>query len=535
MPRISTATELTKLLNQCSRPVYVIDAARRILYCNKALATWMELDPERIVGRKVEYHSEVSPDSSSKSLAAAPLSDLCPPPKVFFGEACNGTISCMASAGRLVHRRAEFVPLELRSPKRSVDGHARASNAVLVLLASSDLTPQELTPQITELSGDPPADELHRTIRQFRRAQAAAYGMESLLGTSAALRKVRAQVAAAVASSAHVLVSGPMRSGRGHVARAIHYQTGGDSPPKLIPYDCRTLNDEPLRRALDGLQSSRGPVRQRPTLLLENLEHLTAPYQEQLLSMLQERVVSFRVIATLEVGPPSRGGQSRDRGAGSTEPADAIAHPAPSTLLQAWKVPLGSRHLPVDPTATVNSKLVDILSTISISLPPLVDRLEDLPILAQYFLESCNRGRDKQVGSIRPEALDLLALHCWPRELDELREVISAGHEACNSHEITPDDLPRVIHHAAQAAARPPRQPPERIVLDELLASIEKEVVIRALAQVDDNKSAAAELLGMTRPRLYRRMVQLGLVREPTADDQPGPEFIEQSRSDSPP
>ena len=91
--------------------------------------------------------------------------------------------------------------------------------------------------------------------------------------------------------------------------------------------------------------------------------------------------------------------------------------------------------------------------------------------------------------------------------------MIAAAHAAATTHEITPADLPPVVHHAAKAAAMP-RRPPEKIVLDELLESIEREVIARALAQAGGNKSAAAELLGMTRPRLYRRLVQLGFVSE---------------------
>jgi DNA-binding NtrC family response regulator len=175
--------------------------------------------------------------------------------------------------------------------------------------------------------------------------------------------------------------------------------------------------------------------------------------------------------------------------------------------------------------------LLDILSTIAIHIPRLIDRTEDLPILAQYFLESCNRGSDKQVGSIRPDALDLLALYCWPRGLNELREVIGAAHRTCKAHEIAPDDLPTLIHHAAQSTARATRRA-ERIVLDELLAAIEKEVISRALAQSGGNKSSAAELLGMTRPRLYRRMIQLGLISEPISEDVPGSEFIERDAAE---
>ena len=158
----------------------------------------------------------------------------------------------------------------------------------------------------------------------------------------------------------------------------------------------------------------------------------------------------------------------------------------------------------------------------TIQVPRLRERLEDLPILAHCFLEAANRASGKQVGSVRSDALDLLALYTWPGELDELRETIAAAHRACGAHEITPANLPAVVHHASKSAARVRRQF-ERIVLDELLASIEKEAIIRALAQTGGNKSEAAELLGMTRPRLYRRLVQLGLA---------GPEFIEREPND---
>ena len=139
--------------------------------------------------------------------------------------------------------------------------------------------------------------------------------------------------------------------------------------------------------------------------------------------------------------------------------------------------------------------------------------LEDLPVLAQCFLESCNRGSDKQIGSVRREALDLLALYRWPGELDELRSVVTAAHRACSSHEIGPADLPPVIHHAAQAASP--------------LAKAGRADRARRVARHDrkgshctclgpgrrGNKTEAAELLGMTRPRLYRRLVQLGISR----------------------
>jgi DNA-binding NtrC family response regulator len=176
--------------------------------------------------------------------------------------------------------------------------------------------------------------------------------------------------------------------------------------------------------------------------------------------------------------------------------------------------------------ATIDRALLSAVSTITIEFPRLSDRLDDLPVLAQYFLEACNHGSDKQVGSFRSDALDLLALYSWPGELEQLREVIAAAHRAATSHEISAADLPTIVHHASGAAKRGRREP-ERIVLDQLLASIEKEAIVRALAQTGGNKSEAAVLLGMTRPRLYRRLVQLGLVGEGDELQLEQPEFIE--------
>jgi DNA-binding NtrC family response regulator len=491
MPRAATLGTLTRLLDQSSRPIYVVDAELRIVYCNPALATWIDVDAARIMGRAVEYHSETRGNASVAQNAETPLAELCPPPRALSGEPCVGTNSCVARGGSLIHRSAQFVPLDDMSGQAETGIKSRRRNAgtVLVLLGARDLTPVELS---STFAGDPTEDELHRTIRQFRRAQSAAYAVESLLGESAAMRKIRAQVAAAASSGANCLIVGPRGSGRGHVARAIHYQGSFDVAIRLIPFDCALAGDDSLRQALMGVANQRDDIRGRPTLLLENIECLPSAHQTQLLSAIRQNMISARIVAT----------------AGSRHISDSIA---------------GNQGEPT----MLEPALADAISTITVRIPPLVERLEDLPVLTQYFLESCNRGSDQQIGSVRREALDLLALYRWPGELGELRTVISAAHRACRSHEIGPSDLPTIIHHAAHAAARSPRRT-ERIVLDELLVAIEKEAIVRALSQAGGNKTEAAELLGMTRPRLYRRLVQLGLVAEPVFNELESPEFIEQ-------
>lgn len=448
----------------------------------------MELPSARIVGRLVEYHSEPTDHAGSSGDTDGPLTGLCPPPRSLAGEAGSGTVSCIGRDGRLVHRHANFVPLiPADSPTDAQIPRAKKqfTASLLVLLASQDLSPNELS---AELSEEPDADALHRAIRQFRRAQSHRYRVESLLGNSSAMAKIRSQVTFASSSDANVLICGRPGAGGLHVARAIHYFTSDDAFVKLVPIDAAIATEDSLRRAIDAVGGASIDA-QRPALLIERIDRLSASHQSLLADVVRRGRLSARLLATQSNSP---------------EPANHDLENTPPQL---------------DPA------LRDLVSTITIHLPRLVERIEDLPVLAQFFLEQANRDNPKQVGSLRPESLDLLALYSWPGELDELREVIVAAHSAATSTAIQTVDLPAVIHHAAKAAAIPVRSR-ERIVLDDLLADIEKEAITRALAQAAGNKTEAAELLGLTRPRLYRRMQQLGLIATdslprftPRADD----------------
>jgi DNA-binding NtrC family response regulator len=140
----------------------------------------------------------------------------------------------------------------------------------------------------------------------------------------------------------------------------------------------------------------------------------------------------------------------------------------------------------------------------------LAERREDLPLVAQLFLEEVNSQGGKQLAGFTPEALDAMHAYPWPGNLDELAATVAVAHQRAGGPQITLADLPDEIHLAAAAAARP-RKPEETIVLDEFLARVERELIQRALRRAKGNKTRAARLLGMTRPRLYRRMVQLGL------------------------
>ena len=462
MEQVSTVFDrLTPLLDESCLPIYAIDHDFQIVYCNKSLAAWLGLRRGQIVGKPVEYHSVPSAVSDA-DLGPPPLTELCPPPAALAGTQCVGTIANVSRDGRLLHRKAEFVPIdgvEARAGSRTAGSASRCG--VLVVLASADMTPEELS---VEISGEATPNELHRAIRRFRHSQAEQFGIESLLGTSSAIAKVRAQVAAAAADRANVIVAGRDGSGRSHVVRAVHYQ-GAKPTDRLLPIDCATATEEQLRRAFSSARNS-GRDGDQATILLLEIQQLPSDLQALLLAAIREGGTAAKIIATFA---PSTDGANESS-------ADSIKR---ATL--------------IDPN------LWNALSIFTIEIPRLTDRMEDLSLLAQSFLEEHNRGRTKQIGAIRPDALDLLALYRWPGELKELRAVMAAAHSACAGNVITPADLPAVVHHAAKTAALPRRATPERIVLDEFMASIEREVIERAMSQAGGNKTAAAELLGMTR------------------------------------
>ena len=102
------------------------------------------------------------------------------------------------------------------------------------------------------------------------------------------MQKVRAQVEAAAASGANTLIHGHRGSGRSHVALAIHYRDPTGDDATLIPLDCELLTEDLLERSLDKLRPSRTTAAARPTLLLENLERMSAAHQSLLLSAIRQ-------------------------------------------------------------------------------------------------------------------------------------------------------------------------------------------------------------------------------------------------------
>jgi DNA-binding NtrC family response regulator len=306
-------------------------------------------------------------------------------------------------------------------------------------------------------------------LQAYRSRLAVRYHVDRLLGDSPAIRQVRAQVRLAAASAVQVLVCGPPGSGRERVGRAIHYGDGRGAAGPLVPLSCRLLDAELLQATLRTMARARAAGERPATLLLNEVDALSEGGQTELQRAIASGNFAARVIST------SRG---------------------PLTELAA--------------RGLFRADLAFLLSTLTISLPPLAVRVADLPLLVQWYLEQANLRSAKQIGGCSPETLDRLADYGWPGDLAELESVVGEAHQHAAGPLILPHDLPARLTLASQASARPAKTD-EKIVLEEYLATIEHELIVRALKRAKGNKTKAARLLGMTRPRFYRRLVQLGL------------------------
>jgi len=479
----SMTADLTRLLAAVAVPVYLLDPERRLLYCNPACADWLGVPAEELAGQTVGYHS--SPAAEAGSLTAG---GLCPPPEAFSGCRTSAIVAALRDAG-VRRRRAEFLPLA---------DDAGGWCGVLAVVEPVDLPVEEEASRSAATDAIVSTDEslaLHARLQQLHAEIRRHAAGDRLLGESAAMARVRAQVRLAAAGRPSVLVVGPRGSGRQHVARAIHYEAEADpAAPGLVPLSCLALGTELLRSTLAALlrdgperSSARGlsPFAESSeqkgtvplstasaggTLLLTDVDELPLELQSELVEALSRRGgLSLRIMATSQ--------------------------------------------LPLDEAAAAGQFRLDLaclLSTIVIRLPPLTERPGDIPLLAQMFLEELNAEGGRQLRGFAPEALDQLAAYSWPGNIDELAGIVRQSHAKAEGPEISLTDLPQRIFLAA-AAARQPRRAAQPIALADVLAGIERQLIQRALELAKGNKAKAARLLGLTRPRLYRRMVQMGL------------------------
>jgi transcriptional regulator with PAS, ATPase and Fis domain len=469
MPRPPNPGRLiARLLDEAASPVFVLDARRQIIFANQALAQWIGVEPEKLIGRQCDYRA-VSGEDELTAVCAA----LCPPPEAFTGQASDGSVSRLAagdgSAAGFERRAARFV---------QIAGITAGDGLLLVIVGP-------LKSEKVGEAGSLSHERLHSLLVKLRSQLGQRFAISQLIGESEPLTRVRQQVGIAAEARARVLVVGPPGSGREHVARTIHYGQSSGSIGTLVPIACPLVDAEQMQAQLAAVlrrqhdwpsDSALGG----PAALLLDVDRLGEGAQQELAGFLHLPNIELQTIATSRISLQRLATKGRFR-----------------------------RDLAYE------------LSTLTIELPRLARRREDIPLLAQHFLEEAGSTRPpsaQQLAGFQPAALELLAGLPWPGNIDELARAVREACERASGPHVSLADLPDWVHLAAGAAARPPRDE-QPIQLDQFLADIEKELLWRALAKARGNKSKAAKLLGTSRQRLLRRLAQLGLIAPAAAEE----------------
>ncbi len=459
-PSRVSGARLDALVQQAREPVFWLSPERRIVLVNRA---WEELTGHSagdVAGLECQRHGPTRPGDS-----AGLGGSFCPPPEAMAGRPSATTTLILHAGGERRWRRVEYWPFhDAGGALTGLFGLVRPRDEPTL---AADSEAQRLRVELLELR-----DRLH-----------ARHGFDTLIGRGPEHRRLLDQVATAAVSTVPVLIAGAAGTGKRLVARTIHARGARRQAP-LLAYDTKALPPEVLERELfGGATASRAGGLVAPegaTVVIGDLLDLPRDLQARLADGLDGRA---RLIGTTAGDP------------------DAA---------------LRDERLRPD--------LYYALTALVLRLRPLRDRLDELPALAQHFLERANLRGDRQRDGFSLSSLAALAAYDWPGNLRELARVVDDAHGRGDGDRIEVDDIPAAIRGQRGGAYIPPASATEPITLKEMLTRVERRLIERALEKARQNKSRAAKLLGINRPLLYRRIKELGIPDEPEPEAEAGVE-----------
>jgi DNA-binding NtrC family response regulator len=448
--RVRTTRRLEVWLKDTSVALFVLNANRRLVFFNAGCQQLTGWTPPDVLGQVCEFVTEADSNSS-----AALLASLTPPSNVWQGE----TITVPASVS---HRERDPVASHIHFfPLTDVDRKVQAALGIIQ-------PPMANVPS----AGVSISQRLHTELAALRASVRQQVGEGSLIGRSPGMQRVLGQLRLAQQSSVPVLFLGEVGTGREQMGRLIH-DASDRGRTSFVPLDCRQLTSQHLESTFRRiLESSHANDFQPGTIYLNHVDALPRDLQRLVLNVIElKRPASPRVMAAAQ------------------NPLDRLIE-----------------------SDEFLAELHFALTTIVISIPSLRSRPEDLEPIAQFFLEELNRGQPHQITGFHDDVWQQLRRYNWPGNVGELRAVVTEARTACSGPEIEPIHLPFRFRTGVSGQTIGPATRKRSEALDPLLLRVEREQIELALSEARHNKAKAAELLGITRPRLYRRMEVLGII-----------------------
>lgn len=342
------------------------------------------------------------------------------------------------------------------------------------------------------------SQKLSRELTLLRSEVMGKYQKDNIIGKSPQIQDIYKLIGTLTTSDVTVLIGGETGVGKELVAKAIHYNSLRKDKP-FITVSCAALTETLLESELFGHEKGAftGAIGQKQgkfevvqdgTLFLDEIGDISPNIQTKLLRVLDDR--EFERVGSNKTLRMS----ARIIAATNTDMARAVQ------------------------TRRFREDLYYRLKVVSIHIPPLRERKEDISLLVRHFVDMSNQELNRQVKGIDPRAMELLVDHDWPGNVRELENVIKSAAVLCRGDVILPEYLPQRITRISQepgyaaleaAVGETLREKIRSGTLkpyDEITEYVDRLLVEMALQQADQNQVKAAEMLGISRTTLRKKM-----------------------------
>ena len=329
--------------------------------------------------------------------------------------------------------------------------------------------------------------------RELRRQLTESASSQDIVGRSDALKRMLGFIETVAPTEATVLITGESGTGKELVARALHSSSARAAKP-LVTVNCAALTETLLESELFGHEKGAftGADRRREgrfvqanggTLFLDEIGEMPLQLQAKLLRALQQGEIQ-RVGSDVPI----------------TVDVRVIAATNRNLLREAQE-------------KRFREDLFFRLNVISIEVPALRQRGDDIPLLAAYFLQRFAERNRKSIKGFSPQALDSMRRYRWPGNVRELENAVERAVILCGGDLVTPAELPDTVAHAPEPVET--QESPEAISLAGMaLEDVERLAIEDTMRQTGDNKSEAARRLGITRATLHNKLRKYGLEQD---------------------
>lgn len=315
------------------------------------------------------------------------------------------------------------------------------------------------------------------------------FDRRNIIGRSPAMVKLLETVAQVAPSEATVLITGESGTGKEMIAGAIHFNSPRKEGP-FVKINCAAITETLLESELFGHEKGaftgaykrkEGRFRQAHggTLFLDEISEMSLAMQVKLLRVLQEREIT-RVGGeeVIKVDVRVIAATNRD-------------------LLQEIEA------------GRFREDLYYRLNVVTLQIPPLRERREDIPLLAQHFLKMFTEKNHKEIKGFTPQAMDGFIKYDWPGNVRELMNAVERGVVLSRSEYLNEEELPLILHDEALE-----KEPISKDVIptDLPLEEVEKATILKTLESTGGNKSEAARRLGITRRTLHKKLKRYGVM-----------------------